>query len=669
VYHCDLQDATMTKDPAARTQILREMTRIRRFEETVLRLFGENRLFGTTHTCIGQEACAVAVLGALDRSRDVVFSNHRCHGHFLMYGGDMARLLAELMGRRDGVCGGRGGSQHLCYRNFYTNGIQGGIVPLAVGAALAEKRRKTGAIVCVFLGDGTLGQGVVYESLNIASKWQLPVLFVIEFNDFAQTTPAETTLAGRPENRARAFGVESDTRADEDPLALSEHMRQVAARVRETGAPFLQVLATRRLAPHSKGDDTRPPEMVEELWRSDVLTGLQRQLPQARVQEIEREIEAALRRALGTAEAAPRAHWEDSDQTALAPPEASAAEHSDPRTMGGSVKVVHALNAALHEILSERPEAFVVGEDVRDPYGGAFKVTRRLSTEFPDQVLPAPISEAAIVGLSVGAALRGMLPVPEIMFGDFLTLAADQIVNHAAKFHWMYDHQVTVPVTIRTPMGGRRGYGATHSQSIEKMFLGVPGLRTIAIHRRHDPAKILKFAVVHDPNPVLFIEHKLLYGQSVDLRPPQGFEAPEVERAPYPTLVWRPAGGVPADFTLVTYGYNADIAEEAIDQLFSEHEWLPEYVLMTQLSPLRPEPILTSVARTQRLVVVEEGGASFGFGSEVLAAVAQAADSQIKARSVGAKDFPIPCARNLEDSVLPASADVVSAVCEIMKGG
>ena len=640
------------------------MTRIRRFEETVLRLFQENKVFGTTHTCIGQEASVVAAVGALDRERDVVFSNHRCHGHFLMYGGEMWRLLAELMGRRDGVCGGRGGSQHLCSGNFYTNGIQGGIVPLAIGAALAEKRRRTGAIVCVFLGDGTLGEGVVYEAMNIAAKWQLPVLFVVEFNGIAQTTPAELTLAGRPEDRAAAFGTEADCRDDRDPVALAAHLSGVAARIRGGGGPFMQVLRTRRLAAHSKSDDTRPEEQIQALWQEDTLAAIRQQLPAATAAEIEAEVESEIAAAAAAAEASPAIDGSAPLTSALAD---ILPDQTEPPAADAPGKVVDSLNAALRAILAEHPEAVVAGEDIIDPYGGAFKVTRGLSTDYPDQVLPTPISEAAIVGLAVGAALRGMLPVAEIMFGDFLTLAADQIINHAAKFHWVYNHQVAVPLTIRTPMGGRRGYGATHSQSLEKMFLGVPGLRTVAIHRRHDPGAMLHFAVTRDPNPVLFVEHKLLYPQPIESAPPPGFDAPAVESAPYPTLHWRPSGA-PGDFTLVTYGYCAEIAEQAIDLLFNEYEWLPEYILVAQLSPLRAQPIVESVARTRRLVVLEEGCPAFGFGAGVVAAATQGADVRLRARTVGAAELPIPCARALEDAVLPAAADVVAAVVEIMAG-
>src|SRR3989337_2518710 len=181
---------------------------IRRFEETLLDLFGQGKLVGTTHTYIGQEADAVGVISHLDPERDVVFSNHRCHGHYLAFADDPFGLMCEVMGKGPGVCGGKGGSQHLCRGNFYSNGVLGSIVPVATGIALAEKKKGSGAVSTVFLGDGTLGEGVSYESLNMASLWRLPVLFVVENNRYAQTTPIALNLAGEIAPRFRAFGIQ-----------------------------------------------------------------------------------------------------------------------------------------------------------------------------------------------------------------------------------------------------------------------------------------------------------------------------------------------------------------------------------------------------------------------------------------------------------------------------
>jgi TPP-dependent pyruvate/acetoin dehydrogenase alpha subunit len=200
---------------------------------------------------------------------DIVFSNHRCHGHFLAYGGDPRRLFAELMGRATGVCGGRGGSQHLQWRNFYSNGIQGGIVPVATGIALAEKLKASQAVTVAFLGDGTLGEGVVYESLNMAALWSLPILFVIEDNHIAQTTPTSQVFAGyRPGaigERFQAFGIPAEELESSDVQEIIEEARVLLETVRQKCQPRALILHTQRFGPHSKGDDTRPQEEIDRL--------------------------------------------------------------------------------------------------------------------------------------------------------------------------------------------------------------------------------------------------------------------------------------------------------------------------------------------------------------------------------------------------------------------
>jgi TPP-dependent pyruvate/acetoin dehydrogenase alpha subunit len=253
---------------------LKEMLRIRLFEERALKEHSRGRLSGTTHTCIGQEANAVGILSGLTSS-DVVFSNHRGHGHFLARGGDMRALAAELMGKTTGVCGGVGGSQHLCTNNFYSNGIQGGIVPCATGIAAAEKCKGSDSIVVVFLGDGTLGEGVVYESLNIASLWSLPVLYVVENNLYAQTTPISLNLAGSISARFQAFGIETSEVKTTNVVEIYGCTKELIKRIRSRQKPCAFIIETYRLSPHSKGDDTRDPAEVEHYRRFDPIRTLE----------------------------------------------------------------------------------------------------------------------------------------------------------------------------------------------------------------------------------------------------------------------------------------------------------------------------------------------------------------------------------------------------------
>lgn len=246
------------------SKLYRSIYLIRRFEETVLENFQRGVFSGTTHTYLGQEANAVGVLDHLMES-DVVVSNHRSHGHFLAYGGRPHPLFAELMGKSTGVCGGRGGSQHLHWRGFYSNGVLGGTVPLAAGMALAEKHKGSQSVVIVFLGDGTLGEGVVYESLNMTSLWQLPILFVVENNHIAQTTPSRLALAGEIAARFTAFEIPTIERDTSDVMEIWDAAGELLEVVRSQSKPCALIIETVRFGPHSKGDDTRPADKLDRL--------------------------------------------------------------------------------------------------------------------------------------------------------------------------------------------------------------------------------------------------------------------------------------------------------------------------------------------------------------------------------------------------------------------
>jgi|TARA_B100002003_G_scaffold248712_1_gene283133 2-oxoisovalerate dehydrogenase E1 component len=241
---------------------------IRYFEETILELFSQGKLNGTTHAYIGQEANAVAISSSITYD-DIIFSSHRCHGHFLSYTNNPKGLMAEMMGHESGVCGGRGGSQHLHFDNFYSNGVQGGIVANSVGAALAEKKNKSGNITIVFLGDGTLGEGIVYESLNIASLWKVPILFILENNYYAQSTPSKLQIAGSILKRAEAFSIKTDECTSNDVRQLYPIVKNAVDYVRNEIKPMFVLLNTFRLCHHSKNDDNRPNDEIEKWMEKD----------------------------------------------------------------------------------------------------------------------------------------------------------------------------------------------------------------------------------------------------------------------------------------------------------------------------------------------------------------------------------------------------------------
>jgi TPP-dependent pyruvate/acetoin dehydrogenase alpha subunit len=283
----------------------RSMLRIRRFEEKVLAKFSSGLFSGTTHTYIGQEAVAVGVLTDIDKDA-IVVSNHRSHGHFLAYGGDMHALFAELMGKTTGVCGGRGGSQHLHWKNFYSNGVLGGTSPIAAGMALAEQLKQRNSITILFLGDGALGEGVVYESLNMASLWSVPLLFVVENNHIAQTTPIELNVAGDISKRFEAFGIESNVIDTSDVVEIHDVAVQIISTIKGESTPQALVVDTHRFGPHSKGDDTRSENIILAMRnRRDPITIHEVQVNPEKLLEIEADVANEIERAFEAAAADP----------------------------------------------------------------------------------------------------------------------------------------------------------------------------------------------------------------------------------------------------------------------------------------------------------------------------------------------------------------------------
>jgi 2-oxoisovalerate dehydrogenase E1 component len=631
---------------------------IRRTEELLLRLFSQGLLSGTTHTCIGQELCAMSVVRALNNPADVVLSNHRNHGHFLTYSGDFLGLVAEIMGRSAGVCGGIGGSQHIAFRGFHSNGVQGGMTAIGAGHALALKRREEDGIVVVIIGDGTTGQGLLYESLNLASVWAVPMLFVLENNNIAQTTPTADTVGGSLEARGSAFGLRTWHLNDSDPDFL-KNSESVVEEIRASGHPGFLVIDTCRLSPHSKGDDLRDPKVMDALRARDPLARLGRDLGPNLKGEIDNAADEFVNEVYRQAMASPEAKFNEPKRHIFVadriPPDAAGAITDN---IGTNVRA--SLNNALDELLAGHPEVIILGEDLHDPYGGAFKVTAGLSTRYPGRVISTPISEAGVVGAAIGLALHGYRPVVEIMFADFLSLAMDQLYNHAVKFPGMFP-EARVPLVVRTPSGGRRGYGPTHSQSPENLMTGVPGLTIVFPSHRHDPGLLLRRAVLGWNSPTVFFEHKLLYGRTVD-----NADYRELEPDPSdPGGAWFPAlsrGSGEPDVSLVAYGDSVQLAECVATQL-EEEEISVEIVAPSLLAPLPRATLVNHLLSSPRIVVIEEAPTEFGFAAELGTALLEAG-FQGRYRRVASPPVPIPAARSLETSVLPSVQDVLDCVID-----
>jgi len=666
-----------------------QMQLIRRTEQTFFDLYERGLMAGTVHTSIGQEACAVGVVAALERPHDVIFSSHRAHGHFLAYCDDVEGLVTELLGRRSGVVGGVGGTQHLHKHNLYTNGVQGGIVPNAVGAAFAEKHKQSGAIVVVFLGDGTMGQGVVYESMNVAALWSLPLLFVLEDNQYAQSTHRRDEHAGVLAQRAQPFGIECAEIAADDVFAVHAAAQRAVEYVRSQSRPFFLTLHTYRLAPHSKGDDMRPQEELQRYRAHDPLVRLASTLPDARRAPLDAAIEQRIADAVVKAlaeEVAEIGEWRSGRL------ESSASQSHNPpisnlpiSNLQSPISYLESLRHALHAILEQDAAAVVLGEDILDPYGGAFKVTKGLSTRFPDRVRTTPICEATIAGMSVGMALRGLHPIAEIMFGDFVALTADQIINHAAKYPAMYNGQVTVPLVMRTPMGGGRGYGPTHSQSLERLFFGIPHLKIVAASHLHDAGALLRQAVA-DLEPVVFVEHKLLYPLAL-------VRGEKADREIEPLRDWKNAtgGGVvqvaetldhfgyavalarnyderaTPDVTVIAYGGMSRLLVPLLTEL-AEEEIRVLVCIPACISPLDAAPLVWAAQQSGRVLVAEEGPAAFGWGTEVAAQLHALTGDHLHApvARLGSAPTVIPAAKPLEDAVLPSQAVLAAAIFKLL---
>ncbi len=340
--------------------------------------------------------------------------------------------------------------------------------------------------------------------------------------------------------------------------------------------------------------------------------------------------------------------------------------------------VLQSLNQALHQALADNPQVILLGEDILDPYGGSFKVDRGLSTAFPERVLTTPISEAGIAGMAGGMALRGMRPVVEIMFGDFATLIADQVINHIAKFHGMYNGQANAPVLIRTPMGARRGYGPTHSQTLEKIFLGTPGLTVLApFHMQGStelgaPGQLLYDAILKQVGPTFFVENKLQYLLKLltpeDLQEYTVMESLPKDGFPAPCTTLSLRDAPPPQITLTAYGYMAHLALEALHSLAYDHEIFAELVVPTRLSPVHLDPVFNSLQRSGYLLAVEEGTGSWGWGAEVLARSVEALGPKLKrAGRVAAQETVIPAASELEKACLPQVEDIILQAREMVQ--
>jgi 2-oxoisovalerate dehydrogenase E1 component len=637
----------------------RRMLVIRGFEQRVAALYRDGDVPGFVHLSIGQEAAAVGACWPLGEA-DVITSTHRGHGHCLAKGLDPLGMFAELMGKDGGTNRGRGGSMHIADPGvgiFGANGIVAAGVPIAAGAAVAFQLRADGGVAVAFFGDGAPAQGAFHEAVNLAAVWRLPVVFFCENNGYAEFSPAATQHAASLEQRAAGYGVDYVAVDGNDVVAVAEAMAGVVEAARNGRGPAIVEAATYRWHGHYEGDPERyrSPDEVRAWEGRDPLGAHERRLREAGVADDDiKTLEASVADRLDAAvEAARRL-----DQPAAASlphfvvrPRPARPEPPPPPAGAPAFRTMDAIRAALEAELAADERVFVAGIDVGDG-GNVFGLTRGLRDRFGDRVRDTPISETAIVGLGVGAAMAGMHPVVEVMYLDFVGVCFDQLLNQAAKLPFMTGGAARMGLTVRTQFGAGRSSGSQHSQSLEALLAHVPGLSVVMPSTPADTYGLLR-AAIQDPNPVVFIENRLLYGMKGP-QPPAGHAVP-IGRA----AVVRPG----ADATVVSVSRMVHEALAAADAVAGDGISV-EVIDLRTVAPLDVAPILASVAKTSRLLIAHEAVVPFGIGAEIAAVVAREAfwDLDAPVERLGAAATPPPYAPALEQAWLPDRDDIAAAV-------
>jgi 2-oxoisovalerate dehydrogenase E1 component len=641
------------------------MLRIRRFDEKTKELFESGLVKGTAHSYVGQEAVAAGAC-ALLRVDDAIVGNHRGHGHCIAKGAHLDRMMAELMGRETGYCRGLGGSMHIADLDLNIlgcNGIVAAGVPIGAGAALASRLRSTDRVVVAFFGDGGANQGVVHETLNLTSVWKLPLILVCENNQYALSTSSRRTTAGESiAGRAAPYGIPGHRVDGNDVFAVYEAVGEAVRRARAGEGPSLVEAVTYRWGGHSMRanlPDYRTKQEELEWVERDPIGRLEVRMRELagitdlRFKELQEGVERELDEAVRFATASPEPTVELMEASVYAP---HVAVQEPGARAGREITFVEALNEALRQEMRRDGRVFVMGEDV-GLIGGIFGVTRGLRETFgEDRLRDTPISEPTFVGMGVGAAISGLRPVVEIQIFDFIAMTMDQVVNQAAKFRYMLGGKPTVPLVIRGPQGGGIRLAAQHSQSLEAWFIHVPGLVVVAPSTPYD-AKGLLAAAIRDDNPVIFLEHKMLYATKGPV-PEEEYAIPLGKAE-----VKRPG----RDVTVVATQIMVERALGAARDLEGDGISV-EVIDPRTLVPLDEAAILESVRKTGRLVIAHEAVKRGGFGAEVSALVTEQAIDYLDAPivRVGARAVPMPYNDNLEKTTIPSREDIATAIRSVM---
>ena len=648
--------------PHRAAQILFDMYLINEFEHALLRLKADDCVWGPVHTSVGQEAVAAASIRALT-GQDKITGTHRAHHQFLSKAMNyvldpswdpaadavpdagreaITRTFAEIMGLKNGYCGGRGGSMHLRYLEagvLGTNAIVAGGIPIAVGSAFAEKQAATGNVVVSYFGDGAINQGALHEAANLAGIWDLPVIFFIENNLYAVGTPSDEACAVKLlSQRANAYGMNALIVDGNDTVAIYEATRTAAEDIRAGGKPwFIEAFCYRKY--HHAGDTPgsafgyRSKEEEAQFADQDVMVQFPAALAAAGIlgkkqaQQIREKAAACVQEAVDTCTnpGTPRTVREElwpspesategvrSDGSELAGLRyAEREDFSDFRQLAYSDAIAEATGRWL-----ERDErAVVLGEEVASFGGGAYGATKGLPKKYPDRVINTPISEAGFVGLGLGAAMSGMRPVVEVMFPDFAFVAGDQLFNQIAKARHMYGGTTNLPLVVRTRIAIGCGYGGQHSMDPVGLFALFAGWRIVAPSNSFDYVGLFNTAM-HSNDPVVFLEHHALYKNKSDL-PTDDLDY----CIPFGKARLIAEGN---DLTIVTYGYMTERLR-ALRGTLSEKGVSADIIDLRTLDfpSMDFETIGESLKKTGAMVIVEEAAGGQAIGNRI-AAIASA---------------------------------------------
>ncbi len=637
----------------------RRMLLIRGFEERVATLYRDGEVPGFVHLSIGQEAAAVGACWPLGPA-DVITSTHRGHGHCLAKGLEPLGMFGELMGKDAGTNRGRGGSMHIADPKlgiFGANGIVAAGLPIAVGAATAARLRGDGSVAVAFFGDGAPAQGAFHEALNLAAVWHLPIVFFCENNGYAEFSPTATQQAAPLARRAAGYRLDYAAADGNDVTETAAVMQELVTAIRGGAGPALVEATTYRWHGHYEGDPERyrSADEVREWAARDPIPAHEERLRATGVRDDElTALASSVRDELdGALEAARRLEPPNAATVTafVLHPRPAREEPPPPAADAPTFRTMDAVRAALEAELAADDRVFVAGIDVAAG-GNVFGLTRGLHERFGDRVRDTPISEMAIVGLGVGAAMAGLRPVVEVMYLDFLGVCLDQLLNQAAKLPYMTGGAAPMALTVRTQFGAGRSSGSQHSQSLEALLAHIPGLSVVMPSNPADTYGLLR-AAIQDPNPVVFIENRLLYGMK-GAQPPPDYLVPIGRSA----VVRRGA-----DVTVVSVSRMVHEALAAAEVVAGDGTSV-EVIDLRTVAPLDTAPILESVRKTSRLLIAHEAVVPFGVGAEVAATVARDAfwDLDAPIERVGAVATPPPYAPELERAWLPDRDDIAHAI-------